>query len=156
MSRQYLTRTALSLSRSPSFPLALSLLLLYSGRIFKYGHKLGTIERPACNPSPLCAIPPIIIYFTRSMPTAETGTDATTTKGWLWCERRTQPQRFPGQGKASRLVCVGGISFQINSPACLATTVAFSVCVYFSLCVRGCVCVCVCIWCTFCSFTAAI
>lgn len=113
---------------SLSFFLSLSLSALFrSVRIFKYGHKLGTIEHP----------PLIIIYIFLALNAdhTETGTDATTTKGWLWYRNRSDS---PDSVSLSL-----SLSLQIHT-----TTVAISVC--------ECVSVCVYLLHILCSFTAAI
>lgn len=137
MSRQYLTRTgSLVFKPSPSLALSplslsLSLSLAYSGRIFKYGHKLGTIERPSCTPPslPSCA-PPSDYYLFLA----------------LNADRRklgqTRPQQRDDYGATNATAAIPqalrvdsslwAASLQIHSPACLAVTViiCMGVCVY--------------------------
>lgn len=138
MSRQYLTHTG-SLVFMPSPSLALSLLslplsLAYSGRIFKYGHKLGTIERPSCTPRslPPCA-PPSDYYLFLA----------------LNADRRklgqTRPQQRDDYGATNATAAIPqaswvdsslwAASLQIHSPACLAVTVTICMCV--CACVSG-------------------
>lgn len=109
MSRQYLTHTgSLVFMPSPSLALSLSSLFLFLLPIQVVSLSTATnwallSALPA--PLDLCLPvrhPQIIIYFSRSMPTAENWDRRDHNKG-MTMVRRTQPQRFPRRVESTRL-----------------------------------------------------